>query len=285
MAGVQEKSEKARIQNEKKQLKADRARQKKEAKRRARDIARQEAALEEEGDSGGFFTFFATVGIVIVWLAIICVVIKLDVGGFGSGVLTPLLKDVPVVSWVLPKPKAPTLDSTDNNPEGYTLSEALERINQLELQLEQAQGSNLSKDEEIAGLKAEVVRLKEFEDKQLEFQRVTTSFYEEVIYAEKGPGPEEYRKYYEEIDPTTAEYLYKQVVKQLEESKKVLDYAASYSSMKPKQAAGIFEKMTDKLDLVARILSVMNAEERGEILGAMDPEVAAKLTKIMDPES
>lgn len=285
MAGVQDKSEKARIQNEKKQLKADRARQKKEAKRRARDIARQEAALEEEGDSGGFFTFFATVGIVIVWLAIICVVIKLDVGGFGSGVLTPLLKDVPVVSWVLPKPKAPTLDSTDNNPEGYTLTEALERINQLELQLEQAQGSNLSKDEEIAGLKAEVVRLKEFEDKQLEFQRVTTSFYEEVIYAEKGPGPEEYRKYYEEIDPTTAEYLYKQVVKQLEESKKVLDYAASYSSMKPKQAAGIFEKMTDKLDLVARILSVMNAEERGEILGAMDPEVAAKLTKIMDPES
>lgn len=285
MAGMQDKSEKARIENEKKQLKADKVRQKKEAKRRARDIARQEAALEEEGDSGGFFTFFATVGIVIVWLAIICVVIKLDVGGFGSGVLTPLLKDVPVVSWVLPTPKAPTLDSTDNNPEGYTLTEALERINQLELQLEQAQGGNLSRDEEIAELKAEVVRLKEFEDKQLEFQRITTSFYEEVIYAEKGPGAEEYRKYYEEIDPTTAEYLYKQVVKQLEESQEILDYAAAYSSMKPKQAAGIFEQMTDKLDLVARILGVMNAEERGEILGAMDPEVAAKLTKIMDPES
>ncbi|MBQ7359701.1 MAG: hypothetical protein IJW63_06385 [Lachnospiraceae bacterium] len=285
MASIQDRSEKARIENEKKQLKADKARQKKEAKRRARDIARQEAALEEEGDSGGFFTFFATVGIVIVWLAIICVVIKLDVGGFGSGVLTPLLKDVPVVSWVLPTPKTPTLDSTDNNPEGYTLTEALERINQLELQLEQAQGGNLSKDEEIAELKAEVVRLKEFEDKQLEFQRITTSFYEEVIYAEKGPGAEEYRKYYEEIDPTTAEYLYKQVVKQLEESQEILDYAAAYSSMKPKQAAGIFEQMTDKLDLVARILGVMNADERGEILGAMDPEVAAKLTKIMDPES
>ena len=285
MATTQEKSERARLINERKRLKEDRARQKKDIKRRAREIARQEEEFAEEGDSGGFFTFFATVGIVIVWLAIICIVIKLDVGGFGSGVLSPLLKDVPVISWVLPTPKAPTLESTDNNPDGYTLTEALEKITQLELQLEQSQGSVLSRDEEIAGLKAEVVRLKEFEKKQLEFQRVTTSFYEEVIYAEKGPGPEEYRKYYEEIDPTTAEYLYKQVVKQLEESQEILDYAAAYSSMKPKQAAGIFEQMTDKLDLVARILGVMNAEERGEILGAMDPEVAAKLTKIMDPES
>ena len=284
MATTQEKSEKARLANERKRLKQDKVKHKKEIRKRAREIARQEEEMAEDGDSGGFFTFFATVGIVIVWLAIICIVIKLDVGGFGSGVLKPLLKDVPVVNLILPSTKAPASDTTENNPDGYTLTEALERITQLELQLEQAQGSVLSRDEEIAELKAEVVRLREFENKQLEFQRVTTSFYEEVIYAEKGPGAEEYRKYYEEIDPTTAEYLYKQVVKQLEESKEVLDYAVAYSSMKPKQAAGIFEKMTDKLDLVARILNVMNAEERGEILGAMDPEVAAKLTKIMDPE-
>ena len=29
----------------------------------------------------------------------------------------------------------------------------------------------------------------------------------------------------------------------------------------------------------------MEAEDRGKILGVMDSEVAAKLTKIMDPES
>ena len=42
--------------------------------------------------------------------------------------------------------------------------------------------------------------------------------------------------------------------------------------------------MTDDLNLVAKILNAMNAENRGKILGAMDPTVAAKLTKIMDPE-
>ena len=50
-------------------------------------------------------------------------------------------------------------------------------------------------------------------------------------------------------------------------------------------AAKIFEAMTDDLKLVARILSVMNAESRGDILAEMDPTIAAKLTKIMEPDS
>ena len=29
----------------------------------------------------------------------------------------------------------------------------------------------------------------------------------------------------------------------------------------------------------------MSAEDRGKILGVMDPEVASRLTKIMDPDS
>ena len=55
--------------------------------------------------------------------------------------------------------------------------------------------------------------------------------------------------------------------------------------MKAKDAAKIFEEMTDNLNLVARILGSMSAKQRGDILGAMDAEIAAKLTKIMDPES
>ena len=134
-------------------------------------------------------------------------------------------------------------------------------------------------------LKAEVERLKTFEDSQVEFQRIKTEFYEEVVYAENGPGIEEYRKYYEQMDPATAEYLYKQVVVQLEESNEIKEYAQAYSSMKAKEAAGIFEAMTDNLELVARILGAMDADNRGKILGVMDAEVAAKVTKLMDPES
>lgn len=279
-------AEKKKLQTEKKNLKADQKKQKKEAKKRAREIAAQEAELSEDEEGGGFFTFLATVAIIVVWLAIVCVVIKLDVGGFGSGVLTPILKDVPVINKILPNTKEEQTPVEEDETGGYTnLSDAVAQIAELERQLEQARTSNLEKDEELTTLKAEVVRLQEFEKAQVEFQRIKTEFFENVVYAEKGPGAEAYKEYYEAMDPATAEYLYKQVVAETEETQEIQDFAAAYSSMKPKQAAAIFETMTDNLNLAARILNAMSAEERGKILEAMDPEVAAKLTKIMIPES
>lgn len=273
-------NEKKRLQDEKKQLKN----QRKEAKRRAKEIAKQEEELEEEGGHG-FVTFLATILIVALWLAVICVIIKLDVGGFGSSVLTPMLKDVPVVNKILPG-NSVTQTAQEEMYGGYTnLKDAVEQIKNLELQLESAQNASSSKDEELTNLRAEVLRLKEFEKMQVEFQRIRTEFYEEVVYADKGPGVDAYQKYYESMDPATAEYIYKQVVTQLEENQEIQDYAETYSTMKPKQAAGIFEKMTSNLDLVARILKVMTPEQRGAILGVMDPEIAGRLTKIMNPES
>ena len=277
-------AEKKRLADEKKKLKEEQKKQKKEARKRAKEIEAQEAELSADDESGGFFTVIATIGIILVWVAILCVVIKLDVGGFGSKVLTPLLKDVPVVNLILPNSASNGNISTDNG--GYTnLNDATEQIKNLELQLQQAQTDNLKLQEDVANLKAENARLQEFEDKQVEFQRIKNEFYEEVVYAENGPGAEAYQKYYESMDPTTAEYLYKQVIAQLQEDKSVQDYAAAYSSMKPKKAAAIFEQMTDNLNLAARILKTMSAENRGNILAEMDPTIAAKLTKIMDPES
>lgn len=279
--------EKRKIIEEKKNLKREQREQKRQAKKRAKELAKKEDELSEDEESNGLVTFGATLLIVVLWLAVICVIIKLDVGGFGSTVLTPLLKDVPVINRILPG-----FSMTETNrPEdygGYTnLKDAVAQIKALELELERLQLSNSAKDEELNSLKAEVVRLREFEEKQMDFQRIRTEFFEDVVYADKGPGAEEYRKYYEAMDPNTAEYIYKQVITQLQETKEIQEYASTYSQMKPKQAAGIFEKMTGDSDLrlVARILNAMNAESRGAILGVMDPEIAARLTKIMDPES
>lgn len=277
--------EKKKIQEQKKQLKRDQKTQKKETKRRAKEIARQEDALEDEEGGSGVATFFTTLFIVALWLAVVCVVVKLDIGGFGSGVLAPVLQDVPVVNRILPGNSL--TETTDGQSYGgYTsLRDAVDQIASLEKQLEQAQNESKSRAADIEKLKAEVLRLQPFEEKQVEFNRIRTEFYEDVIYAEKGPGAEEYRKYYESMDPATAEYLYKQVITQLEKSKEVRDYASAYAQMKPKEAAKIFESMTDELDLVAEILQTMSADTRGSIMGVMDPAVAAKLTKIMAPES
>ncbi len=296
---IDSKKDKKSVAEEKKRLKAEKKEQKKEAKRRAKELSLQEAELDEDEVGGGVPVFLVTGLIVVVWVAILCLLVKLDVGGFGSGVLAPILKDVPVISKILPAsgeaPVAPDMEgeavAENVNTEeeaygGYTdLKEAVNYIKELELELQRAQSTGAANAEELESLKAEVARLKTFEDNQVEFQRIKTEFYEEVVYAENGPGPEAYKKYFESMDPATAEYLYKQVVQQVEESAEVEEYARAYSEMKPKAAAAIIEAMTDNLGLASRILSVMSAEDRGKILEAMDPQVAARITKIMDPES
>ena len=281
---IDEKAEKKRLKEERNKIKADKKAQKKEAKQRAKEIDEEEERLGVD-DAGGVSVFLVTVVIVVIWIAILCLLIKLDVGGFGSGVLAPILKDVPVVNKILPADSTITTEEEDSYG-GYTsLREAVDYIKELELQLEDAQAASSVDSEQMEELRAEVERLQTFEAAQVEFERIKTEFYEEVIYAENGPGAEEYQKYYESIDPTTAEYLYKQVIQQQEVDQEIQDYAQAYAEMKPKAAASIFEAMTDDLDLAAKILNQMSAEDRGNILGAMDAETAARLTRIMDPDS
>ena len=281
--GFDVKADKKRLKEEKNRLKQQQKQQRKEAKARARELALEEAQLAEESEGSPFSVAIVTFVIVVVWIAILCFLIKLDVGGFGTNIMTPLLKNVPVVNKILPEPET-TAD--ESGYEGYaTIQEAVDYIRVLELQLEAARAETTTDTTTIQQMEAEIKRLETFERNQLEFQKIKNEFYEEVIYAENGPGAEEYAKYYESMDAATAEALYKEVIKEQQESKEVEDYAAAYSEMKPKEAAAIFESMTDNLDLVARILGVMSAEDRGKILGVMDSEVAAKVTKIMDPQT
>ena len=280
-------AEKKKLQDERKKLKADKKQQKKEVKKRAKEIAAQEAELSEDEESGGFLTFLATIAIILVWLGILCVVIKLDVGGFGSNVLTPLLKDVPMVNKILPNP--PSNEDPVQNPDenaGYTnLADAVAQIKALELQLQQAESEKLEMQEKISEMQATIARLQEFEDRQVEFQRIQNEFYENVVTAEKGPGPETYIQWYTAMNPTTAEYIYRQLIEQQQQDNKIAEVASTFATMDAKDAAAIFEAMTDDLNYVVQLLSAMSASNRGEILAEMKPETAAKIAKIMKPQS
>ncbi|MEY8523942.1 hypothetical protein D7X98_03565 [bacterium 1XD8-76] len=274
-------SERQRLKEERKRLKAEQKAQKKEAKQKAREISDQEEELD--GDPGGLPVFLVTAFIVLIWIAILCVLVKLDVGGVGTNVLKPLLKDVPVVNKILPGERR-TEEEEDEYSAYSDVADAVDQIKQLEQELQLAQEQNLEYANEVSALKEENSRLQNFENDQLEFERLKNEFYEEVVYAENGPGVEEYQKYYEAMDPATAEYLYQQVIQETAVNRELSDYVATYSSMKAKEAAAIFDTMTSDLDLVAKILKAMTAEDRADILQQMNEENAARLTKMMDPE-
>ncbi len=266
-----------------KAFKQEQKNQKKEAKRRAKELENQERELDEQIEGTNASVVVVTLFIIVIWLGILCLLVKMDVGGFGSNVLTPMLKDIPIVNKILPT-EFDTESTEEKSYGGYSsIKEAVDQITELERKLEQAQSTNTAYSEQIELLKAEGERLKTFEKNQVAFQEIKEKFYEEVVYAENGPGPEAYREYYEGMDPTTAEALYKQVIQEEAVNSKMRDYVATYSNMDAAKAASILGAMTDNLELAADILSNLPATTRGSIMGEMDPAVAARITKIMNP--
>ena len=249
-------------------------------KKEEKQVKKQEEAAEEETGGSRLAVVAVTIAFIVVWLGILVLVIKTDIGGFGSTVLQPILKDVPYINKILPDTAEETVDAQYPYT---TLDEAIARIKELELQLADAQSQINTSSEKVAQLEAEIERLKEFEEQQAEFEEEKTKFYKEVVFADNAPDISEYRAYYESIDPANAEILYKQVIEQEEEDAQIQEYADTYAEMKPKQAAAIMEEMTDNLELVAKILENMDTSSRGAILGAMDSEIAARITKIMEP--
>ena len=269
--------------------KAEKARGKEE--KRNRKLAKKEAKkngtadeFEEESGGGKAAVVFVTLMIIVIWIAILAVLIHFDVGGFGSTVMQPILKDVPYVNKILPKTEEEETKTKEDSKYPYkTVDEAVAYIKELEKELADAKESNSENDAYVADLEAQAAQWKEYKDNEQKFEEEKAKFYKEVVFSDQAPDINEYKKYYESIDPQNAENLYKQVVEQQEKDDDMSDYVKAYSQMKPKQAAAIFDTMTDNLELVAKILSAMKADARGDILGNMNTDTAAKVTKLMEP--
>lgn len=237
---------------------------------------------EQETTSSKIVLFLVTLLIIIIWLGIFAILIKADVGGFGSTVLAPVLKNVPVVNKILPDSGENASTQQEDSPYN-SLDDAVTRIKELEKELDTANTQIAQDSQTIDDLNSQVDELSTYKEDQAAFEEEKEKYYEEVVFSDNAPDINEYKTFYEQIEPENAEVLYKQVVEQLEQDDEIKDYAKAYSKMKPKEAAAIFDSMTDNLQLVAKILNAMDAQSRGDILGKMDSDIAAKVTKIMNP--
>ena len=105
-------------------------------------------------------------------------VIKADVGGFGSTVLRPILKDVPVINKILPAPTEDEyLDLGSDEVMYSSLDDAINRIKELETDLQKAKNKNEKYKDQISELKKEVKRLSGFEEEYSEFEKNKEEFY------------------------------------------------------------------------------------------------------------
>ena len=290
------KAAKAKLKADKKEYQKKLKEQRKEAKEKAQEFADRTAEINGD-NAGGFATIVITFLIILIWLAIMALLIKLDVGGFGSDILAPILKDVPYVNLILPDTAQngnideAQVDYSSAESSGGTsinsLDEANAYIRKLENMLQAEMEQNSSYASTIDKLNAEVTRLEPFEKQQKEFYEERASFYASVVYGDYAPDAAAYASYYAMIDPDTAAKIYEQVMKSELDDEAIKAFATTYSGMKAKQAAQIFDEMIEEnqIQLVCRILAQMTIENRGDILAQMEKPNAAKCTQLLEPSA
>ena len=173
--------------------------------------------------------------------------VKLDIGGVASGVLAPVIADVPVLRSILPtelqKKNASELAAEQKQQEAAEAEEAAE--------------------EEAAAEAAEEAAAEEA-------QQAATEEAAAAAEAEQA-AEEEAAEAETEAEEAAAE-----------EAKALQDYVDTYSAMKPKDAAKVFDSMMpDQEDLVVRILENLTSDQRAAILSRMSVANAAILTEKM----
>ena len=166
------KAAKAKLKADKKEYRKHLKEMRKEQRDKEREFADRSAELAGD-DAGGFATFIITVLIVIIWLAIMGLLIKLNVGHFGSDILAPLIKDVPYLNVILPEESKSYTDTTAvvpeegvevTNEEGetesiQTLEQAYAYIKRLEQALQSEMTQNSEYVSQIEKLEAEDLSL------------------------------------------------------------------------------------------------------------------------------
>ncbi len=290
------KAARAKLKADKKEYQKKLKEQRKEQKEKAQEFADRTAEINGD-NAGGLATLVLTFLIVLIWLAIMALLVKLDVGGFGSDILAPLIRDVPYLNLILPdktkeQSQTPSEEISDYSSEGSSsgissIEEANAYIKKLEKTLQSEMEQNSSYASTIEKLEAEVARLEPFEKQQKEFYEERASFYSSIVYGEGSPDPSAFASYYEMIDPETAEKIYKQIKMDELDEAAIQAFAKTYSGMKAKQCAKIFDEMVaeNQIELVARILAQMTIENRADVLAVMEKPNAAKLTQLLEPNA
>ncbi len=236
--------------------------------------------ITTENESGGSraVTVIIAIVIILIWLAVFAFLIKLDVGGIGSNVLYPVLKDVPVINKILPE-ASEERQAAEGNYKYNTLKAANDRINELERRLESETGLTTANSDYISDLEAEVKSLQKYKKEQDEFEKRVSDFDEQVVFNDNAPDIDEYRQYYEEIDPKNAEKIYRQVLDELQYSERAEELAERYAEMEPDAAAQIISELSEDLPLICDILRNMDTDQAAAILQELDPTFAAQITK------
>lgn len=233
---------------------------------------------ESQGKKGRILKKVIFILIFISFIGFIVGILGFNLFNIRDTYLRGILENIPIVNNVLPP-----LESAEGDilPQ-MSNSELVSRIEYLEEQL------NIYEDEinrlnELNSLQsAEIVRLQEIEENQLQFRADREAF--DRMIAENDPNA--YMTFFSSMDPENAEILYSEAVVASQQSRELRNYISTFETMDRRSASTTLETMMQtELELVVLILNNMNVEQRASILGSMSSENSAILATMLAPET
>ncbi len=235
---------------------------------------------KKERGGGKILTTLIIILIVLIWLAILALLIKFDVGGLGSEVLRPVLKDIPIINRILPA-VSEEQEAYENAYPYKNLAEAVEYIKKLEEEVDKYREENSDYADRQAEMQKEIDSLRHYEEEQEAFAKLREEFDEEVVFNEKAPSTDEYIKWYAAMYPNNAAAIYERLLEKQMIEDNIQQYADYLAGIKPGDAADILSEMPSDIDLICRLLECMKKSMVSDILAEMEPLFAARIVNRM----
>lgn len=257
--------------------------QKKQNEEKIKELKQQKKEMQDQLDELNGRTAKSKAVCVLVFLLVLAALmgtftgmVKADVGGVASNLLAPAIGNVPVLKNILPKDlqaadPAQTADTVDSTQTADTQS-AADPTQTADMQ--NAAGtvdSTQTADTQNAAGVADLTQTAGTVDPTqgaAGTQGTSTTDPTQTAGTQNAAGTST-------TDPT----------QQDTEAAALADYVKTYSDMKPKDAASVFDgMMPDQMKLVVKILKNMSADQRSAILSKMNVQNASDITVEMNKE-
>ena len=224
-------------------------------------------------------TFIIIIIIVLVWLAILAMLVKFDVGGLGT-FFRPYIEEVPGLNLILPELSDEEIIYRERYPY-KNIKEAHARIKELEELVDKYSEENDDYARRFRELQSENENYKHFEEEYETYRRLRDKFDREIVYNDKAPSAEDYIAWYEAMYPENAAAIYEELKEQQSVDQSVQELANAVAKMKAKDAAKMFEEFTSDIDLICKVFSCLKTSQISDILTEMvkdNPTFAARVS-------
>lgn len=261
----------------------------KQLKQQRKDMNKEIAVLQGNGTDSRLKNVLLLLAFITLFLGILTGMIKADVGGFGSGILAPVIGNVNGLNKILPaKSLSSSVDTTTPTDTSKAAESKTGKANAQTAAGTQptTKGAKTSASSQTAVKAKAAAGAKAGKNNQTASNPQTNAGSQTGTVTQNATGVQtpagaQAGSVTQNAAGSQANAAAQTADAQAAEKAKLSDFVDTYSKMDAKSAASILGNMTGDLHLVAKILTNMRASKRADIMANLNVNIASKLTVLM----